>query len=194
MTAERHIKRYLAATRRPNDPHRTLRTASTPYVVACSVGSADRAAIVAGTIAAERSDADYIHLEFEPGSECDGPVNVVIGMVRFGICHVRESCRFWQGRERGMELVATCGVKAATMMFDPNGADSRAGLPGGDYASIRLSKGAMRRGMKNVLTAARSRSWIGYPARSVCHAVEPCPRTLLERETACRVPSDGTKT
>lgn len=91
--------------------------------------------MIAGTSAAETADADYIHLEFEPGAEREGPVKVMIGMVRFGIMNIRESCRFWLGEDGRMTLVATVGSKAATMTFDADGAGSHPGLPAGDLAA-----------------------------------------------------------
>lgn len=135
IVAENIVKNQLAAVRRAIDPHRTVLAASTPYIVAGSIGPADRQAMIAGTSAAAAVDADYIHLEFEPGAERDGPVNVMIGMVRSGVMHVRESCRFWLGEDGAMMLVATVGAKAATTTFDADGADSRPGLPAGDAAT-----------------------------------------------------------
>lgn len=135
IAAESIVKNHLAAVRRAIDPHRTVLAASTSYVVAGSIGPAGRQAMIAGTSAAETADADYIHLEFEPGAERDGPVNVMIGMVRFGVMHIRESCRFWLGEDGRMTLVATVGSKAATMTFDADGADSHPGFPAGDVAA-----------------------------------------------------------
>ena len=143
---ETQVHDYLAAVRRAIDPNRTVLAASTPYVVAGSIGPADRQTIVAGTLASNGADADYVHLEFEPGTERDGPVNVVVGMVRAGVCHIRQSCRFWLGANGRMALVATVGPKAATMTFDPDGMDSRPGRPRGDLeagyarAATRLRK------------------------------------------------------
>lgn len=144
ITAENIVKNYLTAVRRAIDPHSSLLAASTPYIVAGSIGSADRHAIIAGTQAAQTADADYIHLEFEPGAEREGPVNVMIGMVRLGVMHVRESCRFWLREDGRMALVATVGSKAATMTFNADGTDSTPSLPEGDIqagydrAAVRL--------------------------------------------------------
>lgn len=145
ITAESFVKDYLAAVRRAIDPHRTLLAASTPYIVAGSIGPAGQRALIAGTSAAETADADYIHLEFEPGAERDGPVNVAVGMVRFGIMHIRQSCRFWLGADGRMALVATAGAKAATMTFDADGMDSHPGLPsGGLVAGYRRASARLR--------------------------------------------------
>ena len=144
--AEAQVHDCLAAVRRTIDPNRTVLAASTPYVVAGSIGPANREVIFAGTLASEGADADYIHLEFEPGAEREGPVNVVVGMVRAGVCHIRQSCRFWLGADGRMALVATVGPKSATMTFDPEGMDSRPGRPRGDLqagyarAATRLRK------------------------------------------------------
>lgn len=97
-----------------------------------AVGTAGREIIASSAIASHGVDADYIHLEFEHGSETAGPVNVKVGMIRLEILHVRESGRFWLGRDDMMKLLMTAGSKAATMTFDPDGIDSRPGLPAGD--------------------------------------------------------------
>lgn len=129
--AETIVKNHLAAVRRAIDPHRNLLAASTPYVVAGSIGRAGRDAIVAGTHAADTADADFIHLEFEPGAERNGPVNVAIGMFRCGVGHIWESCRFWLGEDGRMMLVAT-GSKPTTMTFCTDGTNTHPGMPNGD--------------------------------------------------------------
>lgn len=129
---ERQVHAFLRATRRAIDPSRSVMAASTPYVVAGSTGPVRQELIAAGALSSHAVDADYIHLEFELGAEVEGPVNVKVGMVRFGILNVRESGRFWLGRDGRMLLVATAGSRAATMSFDPDGMDSRPGLPAGD--------------------------------------------------------------
>lgn len=132
---ERHFHAFLQATRNAIDPHRGILTASTPYVIGGSVGPATREFIAAGAISSHDIDADYIHLEFERGAEANGPVNVKVGMTRFDIVHVRESGRFWMGQDGKLLLIATAGSKAATMSFDPDGMESRPGLPAGELVS-----------------------------------------------------------
>ena len=129
---ERQVQAFLCATRSAIDPRRSILAASTPYIVAGGTGPASQKLIAAGALASQECDADYIHLEFEQGAEVEGPVNVKVGMIRFGILHVRGSCRFWLGEDGRLLLIATVGFKAATMSFDPNGMDSRPGLPTGD--------------------------------------------------------------
>lgn len=130
--ADTAVKNYLAAVRRAIDPHRTMLATSTPYVVAGSIGPAGRKAIVAGMSAADTVGADFIHLEFEPGAERNGPVNVAIGMFRCDVGHVWERCRFWLAEDGQMMLVAPYGSEPATMTFDADGTDSHPGMPKGD--------------------------------------------------------------
>ncbi|THD34459.1 MAG: hypothetical protein E7773_14820 [Sphingomonas sp.] len=130
-TGEQQIQKFLAATRRMIDPHRTILAASTPYIVAGSSGPAG-ITLIAGMQAADGVGADYIHLEFAPGREHEGPVNVAVGMMREGVGHIRRTCRFWIGEDGRVELVATVAGKHATMTFDPDGMDTRPGKPTGD--------------------------------------------------------------
>ncbi|WP_137897486.1 hypothetical protein [Sphingomonas sp. 2SG] len=133
--AEREVHAFLQAARAAIDPHRNILTTSTPYVIGGSIGPVTREFIAAGAMTShDEADADYIHLEFEPGGEAGGPVNVKVGMIRFGIVHVRESGRFWLGQDGRLSLVASAGPKAATMSFDPDGMEPRPGLPVGQIA------------------------------------------------------------
>ncbi len=135
-SGERQVHAFLQAARTAIDPGRSILRASTPYVVGGSIGQVGREFIAAGAISShDTMDADYIHLEFERDAEMEGPANVKIGMIRFDIVHVRESGRFWVGQDGRILLIASAGSKAATMSFDPDGMDSRPGLPAGDLES-----------------------------------------------------------
>ena len=98
---ERQVHAFLRATRSAIDPSRSILAASTPYVVAASTGPVRQELIAAGALSSHEVDADYIHLEFEHGAEVEGPVNVKVGLVRFGIVHVRESGRSGWARMAG---------------------------------------------------------------------------------------------
>lgn len=143
-SGERQVHAFLQAARAAIDPHRNILTTSTPYVIGGSIGPVTREFIAAGAMTShDEADAAYIHLDFEPGDEAGGPVNVKVGMVRFGIVYVRESGRFWPDRNGRLSLVASAGSKAATMSFDPDGLNSRSGLPVGEIA-IGYDRAAMR--------------------------------------------------
>ena len=152
---ERQVHAFLQATRSAIDPHRSILTTATPYVVGGSIGPVTREFVAAGAISSHDTiDADYIHLEFEHDAEVEGPVNVKVGMIRFGIVHVRESCRFWLGQDGSMLLVATAGSKAATMSFDPDGMDSRPGLPSGELENGYAHAAARLRELRDTVIAS----------------------------------------
>ncbi len=50
-------------------------------------------------------------------------------MFREGVCHIRQTCRFWLDEEGRPFLLADVGGKPATMSFDPDGMDSHPGAP-----------------------------------------------------------------
>lgn len=125
----RTVTAFLGAVRIMIDPRRGILSASSPYVIAGSVGPVNQRILVAGASAAHCIDADYIHLEFKSGAESDGPSNVVVAMFRGGVCYIQKTCRFWVDSEERPFLLAQAKGKTATMTFDPAGMDSHPGTP-----------------------------------------------------------------
>ena len=125
----RPLTAFLGAARRLIDPIRGILSASSPYVIAGGIGPANQRLLLAGASAANHINADYIHLEFAPGAKINGPSNVVVAMFREGVCHIRQTCRFWLDEEGRPFLLADVGGKTATMSFDPDGMDSHPGAP-----------------------------------------------------------------
>lgn len=134
---DRQVKAFLAATRRMIDPGRTAMRDRSPYAVTGGQALNPLQLIAAGQAAGE-DDADLIHLEFSPGAETDGPVNVMAS-ISWGNVFVRREYRFWLDPRGRPFLVARQGVKYGTMSFDPDGMDSRPGRPKGS-----LEKGYAR--------------------------------------------------
>lgn len=135
----RHVNAFLFAFRRMIDPHRAVLNESTPY--ALTGGRAlTLQELIGGAGAAAKADADLIHLEFSPGREADGPINIAVGMSRApNIVLYRSTCRLWLDPRGTPFLVGTLGRKFATMSFDPAGMDSNPGKPKGS-----LEKGYAR--------------------------------------------------
>jgi hypothetical protein len=139
-----NIVACLSAARRMIDPLRGVLSDSTPYIIAGSIGAVNHRALLAGASAASEVNADYIHLEFVSEKESDGPSNVVVAMIRGGVCHIRRTCRFWLDDGGRPFLVADVDGKTATMSFAPDGMDSHPGAPqqflqpGFDRAAERL--------------------------------------------------------
>ncbi len=141
-----NVTAFLGAVRLLIDPSRIVLSASSPYVIAGSNGPVGHRFLIASACAANRVNADYIHLEFTPGAESDGPSNVVVAMFRGGICYIQRTCRFWLDKEGCPFLLAQANGKKATMTFDLEGMDSHPGAPhreleaGFERAAAKLRK------------------------------------------------------
>ena len=159
---KRQEKAFLAAAHRMVDPHRAVLTEVTPYIL---IGGAalNPLQLVQGGAKASEFDADLIHLEFSPGAEADGPVNVMVSMSRQpNVVFFHRECRFWLDSRGRLLLIATQGGKHATMSFDADGMDSVPGKPAGSLARgyaraearlRRLAAEALAEGGKGVATA-----------------------------------------
>lgn len=131
---KRQVMAFLTAARRLIDPNRGVMADATPYILTGGV-PLDTFQLIAGGAKAAEFDADLIHLEFAPGAEADGPVNVMVSMSReANIVFIRRECRFWLDPRGTPLLIATQGRKHATMSFDPDGMDSKPGKPAGPLA------------------------------------------------------------
>ena len=131
---KRQVMAFLTAARRLVDPNRSVMADPAPYIFTGGV-PLDTFQLIAGGAKAAEYDADLIHLEFAPGAEADGPVNVMVSMSReANVVFFRRECRFWLDPRGTPFLIATQGRKHATMSFDPDGMDSTPGKPAGPLA------------------------------------------------------------
>lgn len=137
---ERRINAYMSAVVRMIDPGRAAMADASPYVVTAGTPlDMARMASFGGT--ANAIDADLVHLEFAPGTEDGGPVNVMTAAQRGNVLFVKRQCRFWLDPRGTPFLVARCGGKTAVHSFGPDGMDGRPGRPKGSlengYARAR---------------------------------------------------------
>jgi hypothetical protein len=131
---KRQVMAFLTAARRLVDPNRSILAATSPYIFTGGM-PLDMVQLVRGGQKASEFDADLIHLEFAPGAEADGPVNVMVSMSReANVVFFRRECRFWLDPRGTPFLIATQGKKHGTMSFDPDGMDSTPGKPAGPLA------------------------------------------------------------
>lgn len=131
---KRQVMAFLTAARRLIDPHRAVLADAAPYILTGG-RPLDAVQLIQGGAKASEFDADLIHLEFKPGAEADGPVNVMVSLSReANIVFIRRECRFWLDPRGTPFLIATQGRKHATMSFDPDGMDSTPGKPAGSLA------------------------------------------------------------
>ncbi len=131
---KRQVMAFLAAARQLVDPARAVIADVTPYVFTGG-RELDMLQLMRGGEKASEFDADLIHLEFAPGAEADGPVNVMVSMSReANVVFIRRECRFWLDPRGRPALIATQGRKHATMSFDADGMDSTPGKPNGPLA------------------------------------------------------------
>jgi len=131
---KRQVMAFLTAARRLVDPNRCILTATTPYIFTGG-RPLDMLELIHGGAKASEFDADLIHLDFAPGAEAEGPVNVMVSLSReANIVFIRRECRFWLDPRGTPFLIATQGKKHATMSFDPDGMDSTPGKPAGPLA------------------------------------------------------------
>lgn len=129
--SKRQVMAFLLAARRLIDPDHTDPAGDAPYILTGGE-PLDVLQLIRGGAKASEFDADLIHLEFAPGAEADGPVNVMVSMSReANVVFVRRECRFWLDARGRPFLIATQGRKHATMSFDPAGMDSVPGKPSG---------------------------------------------------------------
>ena len=131
---KRQVMAFLTAARRMVDPHRAVLAETTPYMFTGGV-QLDALQLIRGGAKASEFDADLIHLDFAPGAETDGPVNVMVSLSREeNVVFIRRECRFWLDPRGTPFLIATQGKKYATMSFDADGMDSKPGKPAGPLA------------------------------------------------------------
>lgn len=131
---KRQVMAFPVAARRLIDPHRCVLADAAPYIFTGGE-PLDMLQLIRGGARASEFDADFIHLDFVPGAEADGLVNVMVSMSREqNVVFVRRECRFWLDPRGTPFLIATQGRKYATMSFDADGMDSKPGKPAGPLA------------------------------------------------------------
>ena len=84
--------------------------------------------------AVDEEDADLLHMDFEPGSEADGPVNIRLSMGRGGILFTHSECWLWADPRGKMFVLSKGSRKPGLASFDPDGMDYRPGRPKSDIA------------------------------------------------------------
>ena len=136
---QRHIKAYIAAVQKLADPNRKVMADDRACVVVLGGRTIDFSTLASLAKGSDEIDADLIYLEFNPGSEHEGPTRIRLALTRNGIVYTWNECAVFADPRGHACLVANNQGRYGVATFDPDGIDYRPGRP-----KTSISKGLER--------------------------------------------------
>lgn len=129
QNGQRHIKAYIAAVEQLADPHRKLMADDRPCVVVLGGTDIDYSTLASLAKGSDEFDADLLYLEFNPGSEHEGPTRIRLALTRNGIVYTWSDCAIFADPRGRPCLVSNNQGRYGVATFDPDGIDYRPGRP-----------------------------------------------------------------
>lgn len=139
QNGQRHIKAFIAAVEQLADPHRKVMADDRPSVVVLGGRAIDFSTLASFAKGADEFDADLLYLEFDPGSEHEGPTRIRLAITRSGIVYTWSDCAVFADPRGKAYLVSNNQGRYGVATFDPDGIDYRPGRP-----KTSISKGLQR--------------------------------------------------
>lgn len=129
QNGQRHIKAYIAAVQKLADPNRNIMADDRPCVVVLGGAPIDFSTLASLAKGSDAIDADLIYLEFNPGSEHEGPTRIRLALTHNGIVYTWSDCAVFADPRGHACLVANNQGRYGVATFDPEGIDYRPGRP-----------------------------------------------------------------